>query len=138
MRGINKVLLMGNATRDAELRHTTSGKPVANIRLATNRSVRNTDGDRREETDFHSVICWDTLAETVSRSVKKGDPLYVEGRINYRTYIDSEGMTRGVTEIVASDVQFLSKRPVAGSDAPAEGEETSAGADEVNLDDIPF
>src|SRR5215210_1618617 len=116
MRGVNKVILIGNATRDAELRHTGSGKPVASIRLATNRMVRTAGGDREEESQFHSIVCWDTLAETTSRYVKKGDPLYVEGRLAYRTYTDSDGQSRGAVEIVAGDLQFLSGR----KDAAAE------------------
>ncbi len=105
MRGVNKVILVGNATRDAELRHTQSGKAVSNIRLATNRVVNG-----QEETQFHSVVCWDALAETTATYVKKGDPLYVEGRLQYRSFQDEEGKERGVAEIVADDVQFLSRR----------------------------
>jgi single-strand DNA-binding protein len=105
MRGINKVILVGNATRDAELRHTQHGKPVSSIRLATNRTIKG-----EEETQFHTIVCWDRLAETTSQYVKKGDPLYVEGRLQYRSYQDEEGKERGVAEIVADDVQFLSRR----------------------------
>jgi single-strand DNA-binding protein len=72
MRGINKVILIGNATRDAELRHTQSGKAVSSIRLATNRTING-----QEETQYHSVVCWEGLAETTATYVKKGDPLYV-------------------------------------------------------------
>ena len=118
MRGVNKVILVGNATRDAELRHTTSGKAVSGIRLATNRVVNG-----QEETQFHSVVCWEGLAETTATYVKKGDPLYVEGRLQYRSYQDEEGKERGVAEVVASDVQFLGRR--------------KAGADEVLPDDVP-
>src|SRR5215210_3155225 len=103
MRGVNKVILIGNATRDAELRHTQSGKAVSSLRVATNRKV-----GESEDTQYHSIVCWDGLAETTSRYVKKGDPLYVEGRLQYRTFQDEEGNERGVVEIVASDVQFLS------------------------------
>ena len=80
MRGVNKVILIGNATRDAELRHTQTGKAVSSIRLATNRTVKG-----EEETQFHSIVCWDRLAETTAEYVKKGDPLYVEGRLQYRS-----------------------------------------------------
>src|SRR5687768_1240135 len=111
MRGVNKVILVGNATRDAELRHTQSGKAVSSIRLATNRGVNGT-----EEPQFHSVVCWDQLAETAATHVKKGDPLYVEGRLQYRSFQDEEGKERGVAEVVASDVQFLGRRK-AGPDA---------------------
>src|SRR6478735_3653499 len=106
MRGINKVLLLGNATRDAELRYTGSGKAVSSLRLATNRKI-----SEREETQYHQIVCWAGLAEITAKYVKKGDPLYVEGRIQYRTYQDAEGVERGVVEIVAHDVQFLGKRP---------------------------
>src|ERR687889_716034 len=105
MRSINKVILIGNATRDAELCQTNSGKAVSNLRLATNRV---TNGEAHAQ--FHTVICWDRLAETTSAYVKKGDPLYVEGRLEYRSFQDEEGKERGVCEIIAGDVQFLSGR----------------------------
>jgi single-strand DNA-binding protein len=142
MRGVNLVILIGNATRDAELRHTTSGKPVAAIRLATNRPVRTAGGERQEESQFHQIVCWDTLAETTSRYVKKGDPLYVEGRLAYRTYTDSDGQTRGAVEIVARDVQFLSGRKDSGTAAaPATVEAAHTADDEpddLDLSDQPF
>ncbi len=105
MRGVNKIILIGNATRAAELRHTGSGKPVSNIRLATNRTING-----QEQTQFHTIVCWESLAETTSTYVKKGDPIYVEGRLEYRSFQDEEGKPRGVCEIVASDVQFLGQR----------------------------
>src|SRR5215212_9334798 len=130
MRDVNKVILIGNATRAAELRHTQNGKPVANIRLATNRTVNG-----QEETQFHAVVCWDRLAETVAEYVKKGDPLYVEGRLQYRSFQDEEGKERGVAEIVASDIQFLGRR----KDGPpaAMATEPSLVADEVSSDEAP-
>src|SRR5581483_6759359 len=112
MGSVNKVILLGNATRDAELRTTSTGKPVAHLRLATNRTAGG-----QETTQYHSVICWDRQAELVHRYVKKGDPVYVEGRLEYRTFQDEEGKERGVAEIIASDVQFLSKRGEAGASA---------------------
>jgi single-strand DNA-binding protein len=105
MRGVNKVILIGNATRDAELRHTQTGKAVSSLRLATNRSIKG-----EEETQFHSIVCWDRLAETTAEYVKKGDPICIEGRLQYRAYQDEEGKERGICEIVADDVQFLSRR----------------------------
>jgi single-strand DNA-binding protein len=113
MRGVNKVILVGNATRDAELRQTQSGKAVSGIRLATNRVVNG-----QEETQFHTVVCWDTLAKTTATYVKKGDPLYVEGRLQYRSFEDGDGQERGVVEVVAADVQYLGRRP-AGTDEGA-------------------
>ncbi len=134
MRGVNKVILVGNATRDAELRHTQSGKAVSNVRLATNRVVNG-----NEETQFHTVVCWEGLAETTAKFVKKGDPLYVEGRLQYRSFEDGEGQARGVVEVVASDVQFLGRR----GDRPAPDEvppraPRSLTSDDVPPDEIPF
>ena len=131
MRSVNKIILIGNATRDAELRQTQSGKPVSNIRLATNRMA---GGEERSQ--FHTVICWERLAETTGAYVKKGDPLYVEGRLEYRTFQDEEGKDRGVCEIIASDVGFLGRRP-----ASEQTEDANASAhvsDDSSPDDIPF
>ena len=130
MRGVNKVLLIGNATRDAELRHTQSGKAVSNLRIATNRTVGG-----QETTQYHTVVCWDSLAETTGLYVKKGRPVYIEGRLDYREYTDGEGQTRRTTEIIASDVQFLGSRAGDREDEPPA--QSGAGED-VNLDDIPF
>lgn len=134
MRGVNIVFLLGNATRDAELRHTQSGKPVSNLRLATNRMVGGV-----EQTQYHTIICWARLAETTSTYVKKGDPLFIEGRLQYRTFQDEEGKERGVCEIIARDVQFLGRRGSAPAESAAEeaaGDNTPA--DEVSPDEIPF
>ncbi len=105
MRCVNKVALIGNATRNAELRHTSTGKPVSNLRLATNRV-----SNWQVTTQFHTVICWDKPAEITSQYVKKGKPLYVEGRLEYRTFEDGDGVERGTVEIVANDGQFLCRR----------------------------
>jgi len=131
MRGVNKVILIGNATRDAELRHTSTGKAVSNIRLATNRVVNG-----QESSQFHTVICWDKLAETTSKYVKKGAPLYVEGRLEYRSFQDEEGKDRGMVEIVASDVQFLGRRSTAPK-ADSFPDPDEASPDELP-DDRPF
>jgi len=135
MRGINKVILIGNATRNAELHHTGSGKAVSSICLATNRMVRG-----QEETQFHTVICWEGLAETTSTYVKKGDPLYVEGRLQYRALQDEEGRERMMTEIVASDVQFLGRRQEGFSRTEQVPTEASLSADpsDVSPEEIPF
>lgn len=134
MRGINKVILVGNATRDAELRHTQSGKAVSSIRLATNRTING-----QEETQFHSVVCWEGLAETTAKYVKKGDPLYVEGRLQYRSFQDEEGKERGVAEVVAADVQFLGRRRTESTDAPtAEPLPAASATADVPAEEIPF
>ena len=120
MKGINKVILLGRATRDAELRSTGSGKPVANLRLATNRVVRGSDGERVEHPQYHTVICWDRLAEQTGTHVKKGRLLYVEGRLESRSFADKDGHEREVTEVIASDVQFLDAPGTTSADLPAD------------------
>lgn len=131
MRGVNKIILIGNATRNAELRRTGTGKPVSNIRLATNRVVNG-----QETTQFHTVVCWGTLAEITHQYVRKGEPLYVEGRLEYRTFEDGDGVERGTVEIVANDVQFLGRRRSKADSNSPEG--PSNPTDNLAADDSPF
>src|SRR5215211_7111588 len=133
MRGVNKVILVGRATRDTELRATGSGKPVSNIRLATNRAVRGTDGELAERPQYHSVVCWDRLAEQTAKHVTKGRLVYVEGRLESHSFTDPDGNEREVTEVIAADVQFLDGAGTTSRDLPA-----ADRADEVSPDDIPF
>lgn len=128
MRGVNKVIIIGNATRDAELRHTGSGKAVSNLRIATNR----TSGGQ-EKTQFFTVICWDKLAELTGTFVRKGNPVYVEGRLEQRTFQDAEGKDRGVVEIIANDVQFLGAR--GGGPGTDVSVVSAIGIGEESLDD---
>jgi len=96
----------------------------------------------QEETQFHTVVCWEGLAETVSTYVRKGDPLYVEGRLQYRSFPDEEGRERGVVEIVASDVQFLGRRhEMSVAAAPTTSDRAAspeASSDERSPEEIPF
>ena len=133
MKGINKVILLGRATRDTELRSTTSGKPVANIRLATNRVTRTKDGEAVEHPQYHTVICWDRLAEQTAKHVTKGRLVYVEGRLESRSFTDKAGTEREVTEVIAGDVQFLDAPGTRSEDLPPDATE-----DALRLDDIPF
>src|SRR5215213_1785870 len=133
MKGINKVILLGRATRDTELRSTTNGTAVSNIRLATNRVVRGTDGELTEHPQYHTVICWDRLAEQTGKHVTKGRLVYVEGRLESRSFTDKAGQERTVTEVIASDVQFLDAPGTTSEDLPPDATE-----DALRLDDIPF
>jgi single-strand DNA-binding protein len=135
MRGINKVILLGRATRDTELRSTTSGTSVSNIRLATNRFVRGTDGELAEHPQYHTVICWERLAEQTGKHVTKGRLVYVEGRLESRSFTDKDGKERAVTEVIAADVQFLDGPGMKNSDLPTL--ERTADADFDDLE-IPF
>jgi single-strand DNA-binding protein len=132
MRGINKVILIGYATRDAELHPMKSGQLMANIRMATNRGVRTPDGLEREDTQYHTVICFNRLAEMAGKYITKGKLLYVEGRLETRKFTDKEGRERELPDIVAQAVQFLS------SNRGGESEGTDATVDDGKLDEIPL
>ncbi len=135
MRGINKVILLGRATRDTELRSTGSGTPVSNIRLATNRITRGADGELTEHPQYHTVICWERLAEQTGKHVTKGRLVYVEGRLESRSFTDKEGKEREVTEVIASDVQFLDGPGTKSADLPPEDRAQDTDVDDL---DIPF
>ena len=135
MRGINKVILLGRATRDTELRSTGSGTPVSNIRLATNRVTRAKDGELRESTQYHTIICWDRLAEQTGKHLTKGRLVYVEGRLESRAFTDKEGKEREVTEVIASDVQFLDTPGTKSADLPPEAHAADSDFDDLA---IPF
>jgi single-strand DNA-binding protein len=135
MRGINKVILLGRATRDTELRSTTNGTPVSNLRLATNRTVRGKDGELTEHPQYHTVICWDRLAEQTGKHVTKGRLIYVEGRLERRSFTDKDGNEREVTEVIAADVQFLDGPATKSTDLPMTEHAADTEFDDL---DIPF
>jgi len=107
MAGVNKVILVGNAGRDPEVRYLPSGNSVANFTLATSDNRSNKDGQREERTEWHRIVAFGELSDLCAKSVSKGKPLYVEGRIQTRQWDDKEGNKRTTTEIVASQVQVL-------------------------------
>ncbi|MCY4017479.1 MAG: single-stranded DNA-binding protein [Gammaproteobacteria bacterium] len=113
-RGINKVILVGNLGKDPEMRYTSSGAAVANVTIATGESWkdRNT-GEQQERTEWHRVVFFSRLAEIVGQYLKKGSKVYVEGRLQTRSY-EREGVTRYTTEIVANEMQMLDSRGSAG------------------------
>ncbi len=112
MKSVNKVILIGNLTRDPELRHTAeSKKAVCTFGLATNRMVTVEGGEKREEPEFHRIIAWDKLAERCNQYLKKGRKVYVEGRLQYRTYTGQDGIEKFSAEIVLEDMAMLDKMP---------------------------
>ena len=106
MVSLNRVLLIGNLTRDPELRYTPSGTPVANLRLAVNSSFKDQAGQRKEETCFITIVVWNKQAEICNQYLKKGRPVFIEGRLIYRSW-EQEGKTRSTMEVRADRVQFL-------------------------------
>lgn len=109
---LNKVLLIGNLTRDPELRSTSSGQSVANFGLATNRVWKDSNtGERREAAEFHNIVMWRRLAEIAGQYLRKGSKIFVEGRIQTRSWQDQSGNKRYMTEIVAENMQMLDRKP---------------------------
>jgi single-strand DNA-binding protein len=109
-RSLNKAILIGNLGHDPEVRTTDSGKRVAHLSVATERQWTDRDGNEQKRVEWHRVIAWDRLAEIAEQYLSKGERVYVEGEIQYRTYEDGEGTTRYVTEINARDLIMLGGR----------------------------
>ncbi|NNE71208.1 MAG: single-stranded DNA-binding protein [Rhodothermales bacterium] len=109
-RGINKVILVGNLGQDPELRYTGSGTAVCNMRLATNESYKDANGDWIERTEWHSIVAWARLAEICNEYLKKGSQVYFEGSLQTRSYEDRDGNTRYTTEIKAREMMMLGGR----------------------------
>ena len=142
MASLNKVLLIGNLTRDPELRYIPSGSAVASFTLAMNRVYKLQTGEKKEEVSFVKVVVWGRMAENCGEYLKKGSPVFVEGRLQSRSWDGPDGQKRSALEVIALSVQFLSGGPRATSktaepamdiaQAPAKEE-----IGEIQLDDFP-
>ncbi len=146
MANLNKVFIIGNLTRDPELRYTPGGTAVANLRMATNRKFKDKSGEVKQEVCFLTVVAWDKQAEVCNQYLHKGSPLFVEGRLQSRSWDGPDGKKRTVIEIRAERVQFLgsgglgtAKQTDQGEDAPQpmdekidSGNALGAGADDVS------
>lgn len=129
VRSLNKVMLIGNLTRDPNLRYTPNNTAVCSFGLATNRSwMPSEGGDRQERTDFHNIVAWSKLAEICNEILKKGDKVYVEGRMQTRDWKTEDGAERRVTEIVIENMIKLG--------SPKGGESGDEG-DEIEIEDAP-
>ncbi len=136
MAGLNKIMIIGNVGTDPEMRYTPNGKPTTTFRLATSRSYTTSAGERREETEWFSVITWDKLAEQVSQYLTKGRRAYVEGRLHSNRWEGPDGVTRFRNEIVANQVLFLDRQPVEGAAEEESGAAEPAAA--VDAEELPF
>jgi single-strand DNA-binding protein len=142
-RSLNKVILIGNLTRDPELRYTPQGTAVCTFGMATNRSWVTDGGEKREETEWHRIVAWNKLAELCSQLLSKGRRVYVEGRLQTRQWTGQDGTQKQATEIVIEDMIVLDSK-VGGpaeqnmdSSVTAASPEAPSPADQV-ADDIPF
>ena len=143
---LNKVFLVGRLTKDPEMRTTTTGQPVCNFGLATNRVYTDSSGQKQEKTDFHNIVLWRRLAEIASQYLTKGSLVLIEGRIENRSWQDSSGNKRYRTEIIAENLQMGPR--AAGKVIPAEQKtETVQGEipiieedkeEEIDVKSIPF
>ena len=124
MASVNKVILMGNLGRDPEVRYLPSGDPVANITIATSSRYKSKTGEMVEETEWHRVTFFGRLAEIASQYLKKGRPVYVEGRIKTNKYTDKNGVERYSTDVIASEMQLLGGRE--GMGEPSQGDDDGA------------
>jgi single-strand DNA-binding protein len=157
MASVNKVILIGNLGKDPEVRYAPSGSAICNVTLATSRQWKDkTSGEKQEETEWHRVVFYDRLAEIAGEYLKKGRPVYVEGRLKTRKWTDKEGVEKYTTEIVADQMQLLGSRegmgdgggesgsragpvsrPAASGAAKPAAQKSSTGFDDMD-DDIPF
>ena len=153
---LNKAMIFGNITRDPELRALPSGMNVASFSVATNRVYKDRDGKKQEQTDFHNIVVFGRQADTVSQYLKKGSSVFIEGRIQTRSWEGKDGEKKYRTEIVADRVQFGPRSSGGGGgggggrsaddSAPDNHDEASSGGgggidypkDDINPDDIPF
>ena len=115
MASVNKVIVLGNLGKDPEVRYTPNGSAVCNLRIATTRNWKSKDsGEKMEETEWHSVVLYDRQAEIAGEYLKKGRPVYIEGRLKTRKWTDKEGVEKYTTEIVADSMQLLGGREGGG------------------------
>jgi single-strand DNA-binding protein len=139
---VNKVILIGRLGADPEVKYTQSGDPVANFSLATDESWKNERGEKQGKTEWHKIVAWRKVAELAKQYLGKGKQIYLEGKLQTRSWEDKDGNKRWTTEIVAASIQFLGSKGDGGGDrqaeqrqaepAPAQGQ--AFGQD----DDIPF
>ena len=134
MASVNKVIVLGNLGKDPEVRHLPNGDAVCNFSLATTESWKDKDGNKQDKTEWHNIVIFRKLAEIAGEYLKKGRPVYIEGRLQTRKWQDKEGKDRYTTEIVADQMQMLGSRE--------EAKEVSKAPAPANFDDmesdIPF
>ena len=139
---VNKVILIGNLGSDPELKYTPSGAAVTNFNVATNEVWNDKDGNKQERTEWHRVVLWRKLAEIAGEYLKKGSKVYLEGRLQTRSWEDKDGVKRYTTEVVADNMTMLDAKSEGGgssgvSSAPPPSEAPPA-ADSGAEDDLPF
>jgi len=136
MVSLNKIMLIGNVGTDPEMRFTPSGNPVTSFRVATSRVYTTSEGERKQETEWFTIVAWRKQAESCNQFLTKGQRVYVEGSLRTRSWEGRDGQKRVTAEIIANRVLFLDKQalaPLPGEELPAE-----VGEEEVTPEDLPF
>lgn len=137
-KGFNKVILMGNLTRDVEVRTTASGQSVANFSLAISRSWRGQDGQQQDQTSFINCVAWGKVGDIIAQYVHKGSPLLVSGRLDQRSYQDKDGNKRSAVEVVVEDFNFVGsgRSDNSSPSAPSGNQSTNSKSQDVVIEDI--
>lgn len=138
MQGVNKVILIGNLGKDPELRYLPTGEPVAKFTLATNFRAKDKDGQWQDKTEWHNIVVFRKQAEICNEYLKKGSPVYIEGRIQNRSWEDKDGNKRYVTEIVAQSVKMLGRKGEPAAEVPGEIAEPLVEETKTEDEDLPF
>ncbi len=136
MAGVNKVILIGNLGADPEIRYTPGGTAVANFSLATTETYTNKEGEKVTKTEWHRIVAFRRLAEICGEYLSKGRQVYIEGKIQTRSWEDRDGVKKYTTEIVADNMQMLGTRASQGGGGG--GEPSTGGPSAPDLDDVPF
>lgn len=144
MAGVNKVILIGNLGKDPEVRHLENGRAVANFSLATSEVYKNKSGERVTTTEWHNIVLWTPLAEIAEKYLRKGNQVYIDGKLQTRSYDDKDGNRKYITEVVGQNLTMLGAKNEGNSESNSSnysnnttaGEEVSSYNDET--DDLPF
>jgi single-strand DNA-binding protein len=128
MANFNRVMLIGNLTRDVDMKYTQSGKAVANLGLAVNRAYTDANGEKAQDTCFVDVVAWDRLSEVCRDYLSRGKPVFIEGRLQYQSWETENGVKRSKLEVVAKNIQFLGGKAGFDRSSPEEEED----------DQVPF
>ena len=134
---VNKTIQVGRITQDLEIKKTQSGQDVLSFSIANNRSWKDNDGNKQEKTDFHNIVAWGKQAQVLAEYAVKGQELYIEGRIETRSWDDESGKKNYRTEIILENFQFGSK-PGGKTEEVKQDQVIEAPTDEIDPDDIPF
>lgn len=149
MGDLNKVMLIGNITKDPEAKTLPTGQSLSTFSVATNRTWKDKDGSKKEQAEFHNIIAWGKLAEICNQYCKKGMKVYIEGRLQTRSWDDQNGVKKYRTEIIAENLSMLSSKSSFGSQSSSGGTQAKstqeeelpiiqADEEEINIEDIPF